>query len=557
MKKLLVLGLVALLTFGCAPQPTQSVVLTPVLSFNNSGKSLRIVGSPPLEVLMPAISEFNKKSGSNVQLVTKPTIEISNILKEGAKDIDAVAPSTEQWISMAGANLLVPQTDVFFKSPIVVAVRKSKAEELKLVNRNDVTVREFHGHVAQKRLTFAMPQPSLSGVGSTAHIAFIDALKGRSGVQTKSDLQNQDLRKALQELYQGVERSSADSKTLVDQVRANPDQFQAFINYEAFVLQINEQLVKDQKEPYVLVYLIDGMASAEFPLGLVERGDEAKRQLMQEFKTYLRTEEVQKQIHEKGWRTGLYGLVLEDKPPVIFNSLWGVQKNPVGSLQYPNVEVLKEAIFLYQTLFRRGSLRIYVADHSGSMNDSHTDQASGKTVKRIDALRSSFASLVNPDLAAQYNLLPTDNDVTIVVPFCQGIPRNQWRVENFTVVGRDKNQINTLLGRVNSLTLCGGTDLFDGLDEAVRVLVARGIGDLSPSIILLTDGERTGGLDEGSFIRNYKSANFKIRVPIYAILFGNARSSDVANAIKESGGAWWDARTTDLPTITRRVAAQN
>ena len=110
---------------------------------------------------------------------------------------------------------------------------------------------------------------------------------------------------------------------------------------------------------------------------------------------------------------------------------------------------------------------------------------------------------------------------------------------------------------MNSLTLCGGTDLFDGLDEAVRVLVARGIGDLSPSIILLTDGERTGGLDEGSFIRNYKSANFKIRVPIYAILFGNARSSDVANAIKESGGAWWDARTTDLPTITRRVAAQN
>ena len=68
---------------------------------------------------------------------------------------------------------------------------------------------------------------------------------------------------------------------------ANYDNYDAMVNYEAVIIETDQQLVSQGKEPLYVVYPEDGLALADSPLGYVDKGDAAKEKLFTDLQQYL------------------------------------------------------------------------------------------------------------------------------------------------------------------------------------------------------------------------------------------------------------------------------
>lgn len=524
--------------------------------FSNTGNALRILGSPPFEVLRPAIERFNKENKANVQLETVPSIEIKDAVENGAKDIDVVAPSDSRWIDMANESGLVKYDQSTFQSPIVLAVAKSKAQELNIVGR-EATIKDFVSWVSTGKIRLAMPSGTQSNVGMAAMVAFISGLKNHPGVYLSSDLQDQTVRASLRQIFSVVDRSSSRSDQLKDQFVTNYPAFTGMINYEAYALQANLRLVEAKKEPLHLVYLTDATAIAEFPFGLVDRGDKSKQELYKKFLDFLKSDQVQKEIHEAGWRTGFLGATLEDNPPAIFDPSIGVKKEVPGSgLIFPNTKVLLETMVAYQTVFRRGTLFIWAIDFSGSMQTNYQDK-SGKTVKRVDALKAAMKTILDPSEAAKASIQRSQDDVTVVVPFCADVIYKDGEEKSWTVKGNNPQELLALLRKVDQQNNCGATAIYSASIRSIEIAKKYDLTVLSPAIVLMTDGQ-----NECAPCKTYDDlvrllANpANTGIPIYTVLFGDAVPLQLQNIAKSSKGEYWDGRT-DLSVVFRRVVGQS
>src|SRR5262245_16834387 len=100
-------------------------------------------------------------------------------------------------------------------------------------------------------------------------------------------------------------------------------------------------------------------------------------------------------------------MTLEAADRRVFNPEWGVDvQRLVAPIPMPSGEVIREALILFQTAFRKPSLTAYMLDFSGSMRGTGEQQVK-------DAMRT----LLDPDIASQYLLQPSARDVSIVIFF--------------------------------------------------------------------------------------------------------------------------------------------
>ncbi|MGN0574807.1 MAG: VWA domain-containing protein, partial [Ruminococcus sp.] len=165
-------------------------------------------------------------------------------------------------------------------------------------------------------------------------------------------------------LLSGMDRSSGSSEWLKDMFLAG--NYDAMVNYECLIIDADKELVSQGKEPLYAVYPYDGLSIADSPLGYVDHGSENKQKAFLAVQEYLLFEDVQNEIQKTGRRTGFEGVSEENKD--IFNPDWGIDTQRILSpVTMPSEQVLKKALNLYQTEFRKPSLNVYCLDFSGSM----------------------------------------------------------------------------------------------------------------------------------------------------------------------------------------------
>jgi Ca-activated chloride channel homolog len=306
-----------------------------------------------------------------------------------------------------------------------------------------------------------------------------------------------------------VDRSSGSSGWLKDSLVANPTAFDAMINYESLVIEANVDLVKQGKEPLYIIYPANGMAVADSPLGLINKGDAAKEAAFLSLQAYLLAPEAQSKLSALGRRAGLIGLSAEGADPAVWNPAWGVDlARDIAPLPTPESAVIAEALALYQSELRKPSLTIWVLDVSGSMEGAPLAQ-----------LKSAMALLLDPNAAAVNLLQPSRRDVTIILPF------NHASLDPTIVTGATPADMAAALARVNGLQADGGTDVYGAIGTAIDLLQPYAddgtLGDYLPAIVAMTDGASDVGNRDWMLAR-LRDSGFGADIPIHSIAFGSA-----------------------------------
>lgn len=484
--------------------------------------------------LAPIIQKFAEDNGFHVVFQYEGSIDIMLGLQNNPDKYDAVWPASGIWITMGDTAKKVKYTQTILTSPVVFGIKKSLAEKLGFVGKA-VKVSDILEAIRGGKLNFIMTSASQSNSGASAYIGFLYALLGNPEYITKDDLHKPELKTKIRDLLSGVNRTSGSSGWLKDlYLKGNYD---AMVNYEALIIETNQQLIKDGKEPLYLVYPTDGLVIADSQLGYINNGDQKKEAFFKKLQAYLLTDQVQNELLKMGRRTGFAG-ELQNAPKDVFNPEWGIDVNKILSpIKMPKADVIFEAINLYQTAFRKPSLTVFCLDYSGSMDGEGLNQ-----------LKSAMQILLGENESKKYLLQTADDDKIIVIPFSDSC-LDFWEVD-----GNKKEDLDSLLFRIQNFPAKGATDIYTPVMRGLETIKALDSGKYSPAVILMTDGKSNHGRKFSDFDIYWKNQHQDI--PVFAITFADASEDQLKQITDLSRGTIFDGKK-DLVTAFRKAKGYN
>lgn len=475
---------------------------------------LAIVSGSENRGLEPIVQEWGRREGVEVDVTYMGSVDISRELAKGAEGaFDAVWPAHSLWIELGDDARLVKHRESILRSPVVLGLRRAIAEDLGWIGRDDVTVQMIRQAAEEGAFRLAMTSATQSNSGASAYLGFLYALAGDPDVLTLDHLADPGLQADVRALLAQVDRSSGSSGWLKDAVVANPDAYDAMFNYEAMVLEADAALTAAGQEPLYIVYPANGLAVADSPLGLVDKGDAAVEEAFLALQAHLLAPETQRTLIEAGRRAGLIGMT-GGGGAAIWNPDWGVDLDrAIVPVPTPASEVIREALRLYQTELRKPSLTVWVLDTSGSME--------GEPLRQ---LKAAMDLLLDPEAAALNLLQPSPRDVTIILPF------SNTTQAPLVLTGATDDDLARARAYVDALEAGGGTDLYYAIAQAMELLEPYAqegtLFDYLPAIVAMTDG--------ASDVRNreplfdwMKGLSYGRDVPIHAIAFGEADAAQL------------------------------
>ena len=493
-------------------------------------QTLRIVSGSENKELEPILEEYADEEDIRIEMSYKGSLDIMRLLEEEDISYDAVWPASSLWLTVGDIDHRIKHAESISITPVVFGIRRGLAEELGFVGR-EVSVRDILSAIEAGKLKFCMTSATQSNSGASAYIGFLYALLGNPEMITMEDLQSEELKTQVRELLYGVDRSSGSSDWLKDMFLEGD--FDAMVNYECLMIQTNEVLEDRGEEPLYVVYPYDGLSLADSPLGYVDQGEEEKEELFLGLQEYLLSEETQDAIQRTGRRTGYTGI--SERNREIFREEWGLQPDRVLSpIRMPETEVLFECLNLYQTELRKPSLSVYCLDYSGSMSGRGNRQ-----------LVEAMEQLLIQENAAKNFLQASQDEVNILIPF------NSEPIDVFMAAGNG-SELEGLYERVEEQTPGGGTNMYSAIVEGLDLLYSFDLSDYTPAIILLTDGQSGGSIDD---IEPYYS-DLGVSIPIFSIMFGDADESQLEELAEYSNARVFDGRE-NLTEASRSVKGYN
>ncbi|WP_346705815.1 substrate-binding domain-containing protein [Merdimonas faecis] len=495
------------------------------------GGRIRILSGSENQELEDIINACSEATGVDIQMEYKGSVDIMRELENGAPDYDAVWPASSIWVSMGDTGHLIKHSQSISMTPVVFGIRESLAEKLGFVGEK-VSVNDILTAIRDGEMSFCMTSATQSNSGASAYIGFLYALLGKQEGLTAEDLQKPDLQADIRELLSGVERSSGSSDWLKDMFLEGD--YDAMVNYECLIIDANQQLEEEGKEPLYVVYPYDGLSIADSPLGYVDHGDEEKEEAFLAVQEYLLSDKAQAEIEATGRRINAGGVSKENQD--VFNRDWGIDTERILSpIQMPEAAVLTEALNIYQTSFKKPSLNIYCLDFSGSMSGTGEEQ-----------LKEAMAQILLQENARKNFLQANAGEVNEVVFFDDTILDVQAAADDSDEALAELNQ------KVADFQIAGGTDIYRAAAEALEIASGYDLTNYTPAIILMTDGRS-----------NYNYSNFEEvwnryeeDIPIFSITFGDADPSQLEELAKISGGRVFDG-TKDLTAAFRSVKGYN
>ena len=513
--------------------------------------TLKIASGSENREAAAAIQKAVDESGVAVHIDYMGSLDIMAQLKDGGGSYDAVWPASSIWISLGDEQHLVKDEQSTSTTPVVFGVAKKKAVELGWADESgatkDVSTKDVLDAVSAGKLTFAMTSATQSNSGASAYLAFLQALKGDEAALSAADLQNAQLTDQVKSLLSGVNRSSGSSDWLKDMVVANPDAYNAMVNYESLVIAANKQLEEDGKDPLVAIYPTDGIAVSDSPLGYIDRGQGSDVQsAFQAFQKALAGKDAKLLLERAGRRTGLGGVVQNKDDSQVkdsFRSEWGIRTDAssLKAVPMPSADVIRQALDLYQSALRKPSWTIWVVDYSGSM------QGEGKK-----GVVAGLKAALDPTESAKSMIQPTADDVNVLIPF------SSVAKAPLLLMGSDTQGI---IDEAEQQDAAGGTNIYDGLRSALDALPQNmDLGsdhkadDYTVAIVLMTDGVSDTS-DRDALLKEYGERGHG--VPIYSIMFGDADPSQLDELAKQTDAKVFDGRKGDLASVFRQVKGYN
>lgn len=463
------------------------------------------------------IVKYGKKNNIKIKFEYAEDLDAVSLINNGG-NYDAIWASNSLWLYQVEKYSITNSKSISI-NPVVMAIKKSKAEELGFVGR-DITNEELIEVIKNGNLKYVMSSPVKTNSGASSYLGFLNNLAGSPEVLKSEMLQDETLKTNMVGLFSGVERVSG-TDTFLEDMFLNSTDYEAVIAAETSLIRINQELVKENKEPLYLIYPTDGVAISDSPFAYIDR-DQEKEDKFEIIQQYLLSETMQKTLEDNGRRTW-YGGVNDNANQEVFNKDWGIDTTKYLIPQkYPSKKVITEATILYIEEFRKPSHTVFLLDYSGSMYGDGNNE-----------LVSAMKYILNYEEASNEYIQFSNKDKITVIQFTDQI-ENIWQTP-------DGKNTQTLINNIEYAGVGGGTDIYTASIKGLNILSEES-EEYTKTIILMTDGQSIDNYYE--LYNEYKNNN--LAIPIYSIMFGDASSEQLNDIANLTNAKVFDGRTNLL-----------
>ena len=483
-----------------------------------SKDTFRIISSTSTSAMDDEITKYGKKNGIKIEIEHYGDLEIVDILNNNSKDYDAVWISNSIWLYMLDNTNLTTDSKSIVIDPVVMAIQKSKAQELGFINK-EVYNKDILEAIKQGKLKYVMSSVTQTNTGATTYLSFLNSLAGSPEILTEQMLKEEKLQKDLTDFFKGVERVSGNEDYLTEMYLKGD--YNAMINYESSLIELNKKLKEEGKEQLYLIYPIDGVAINDMPFAYINNNskDTKTKEQFETIQSYLRSDEIIKKLETLGYRSW-YGGTKKDVDQNTFNKEWGIDTTKyLKDMKYPSKKVITEAINLYIEKFRKPTHVIFCLDISGSMSG-----------EGLEELKDAMNYILDYKTASNDKLQFSDTDKITIITFNSGIEKKYD-----TKYG---NNTKDVIKDINELKASGGTNIYEPSIEALKILQNE-TDEYTKTIILMTDGESNNGKYK-DLEKYYKNNNSNI--PIYSITFGSSSESQLQAIADLTNGKIFDGK---------------
>ncbi len=485
-----------------------------------SGSDFKIIASTSTKAMDNELIEYGKKNGINVQIDHYGDLEIVDLLNDNSNNYDAVWISNSIWLYMLNNSYLTTDSKSIVIDPVVMAVEKSKAEELGFVDK-DVYNKDILEAIRSGKLNYVMSSVTKTNTGATTYLSFLNSLAGSPEIMTQDMLKDEKLITDLKDFFKGVERVSGDEDYLTTMYLKGD--YNAMINYESSLIALNKKLESQNKEPLYLIYPKDGVAINDMPFAYINNDstDTVKKEKFVKLQSFLRSDEAIKKMEKLGYRSW-YGGTKEKTDAKTFNKNWGIDTSIyLKDMKYPSKKVITEAINLYIEKLRKPTHVAFCLDVSGSMY--------GEGLKE---LKEAMEYILDYEKASQDKLQFSDTDKISVITFNSGVNKIYD-----TKFGKETDEV---IKNIDELVASGGTNIYSPSIEALKILDKDDSSDYTKTVILMTDGQSNSGSYRE--LASYYNKN-KSTVPIYSITFGYSSEYQLEQIASLTNGKVFDGKT--------------
>lgn len=496
-----------------------------------SNNTFKLISSTENKDIENELKKFAKNEGINLEIDYAGTIDIMQKLNKG-EEYDAVWASNSIWLYMLDSTKVKTSNSKSTSiNPVVFGITKQKAEELGFVNK-DIYTKDIVDAIKNGKLKFSMSNPTQTNTGATAYLGLLTTLAGNPEVLRENNLEDENLKNDLTSLFTGLERSSG-SEDFLEELFLKGN-YEAVVTYEFSIINMNKKLVAQGKDPLYILYPVDGVSISDSPLAYIKQGNGEKEEVFKKLQSYVLSDEGQKILASNGRRTW-YGGVKSDVDQTIFNKDWGIDTTKyIVPLKYPNTEIIKKALSMYQTELRKPVHTVFCLDYSGSMSG-----------KGYTQLKEAMDYILDEQKASQDMLQFASKDKITIIPF-NGKVIDVWNTDN---------GVNTkeLIEKISTLKPSGSTNIYDTSKTALEELKNDDLNTYNVSVILMTDGMSNVG-SYAEFSEYYNRLGKSI--PVYSIMFGDAYEYQLDEIAQITNAKIFDGKT-DLLQAFKEVRGYN
>lgn len=476
-------------------------------------KVFRILASTSTEKMDDNIIKYASKNGIKVEIDHYGDLEMVDMLNDDSSNYDAVWISNSLWLYTLSNSYLVTDSKSIVIDPVVMGITKSKAKELGFVDK-EIYNKDLLNAIKDGKLKYIMASVTKTNTGATSYLSFLNSLAGSPEVLTEKMLDDENLRKDLKSFFKGVERVSGDEEYLSEMFKNG--NYNAMISYESSLIELNQELVKNGKEPLYLIYPVDGVAINDMPFAYINNDSDntKKKEEFNKIQSYLRSDDAIKIMEDYGYRSW-YGGINNKVDKKVFNPDWGIDTTKyLKDMKYPSKAVISKAINLYIESLRKPTHVVFCLDVSGSMYG-----------EGLDELKEAMNYILDYETASKDNLQFSSEDKINIIAFdskVQSVSKTSFG-----------NQTDEVIKEVNKLRAYGGTNIYDPSIEALKILKESDSNDYTKTVILMTDGRSNAGYYAN--LKKYYDSN-KETTPIYSITFGDAYEKELSRLATLSNG---------------------
>ncbi|GAA3218522.1 substrate-binding domain-containing protein [Actinocorallia longicatena] len=483
--------------------------------------TLRVLAGSELADLRPILEQAKEATGVSVQLDFAGTLDGVQQVASGraSATYEAVWFSSNRYLGLHPGAQVGTATPIM-KSPVVLGVRPEVAQRLGWTTERP-TWAKIAEAAARRDFTYGMTSPAASNSGFSALVGIATALN------PGSDLDPAGIERVapkLKEFFGAQTLTAGSSGWLTDAFVRHGAEVDGLVNYESVLLSLNAS--GKLQQPLTLVYPADGVVTADYPLTLLGSAPSHARDSYAKLTAYLLKPEVQQRIADTVHRRPVTA-------GVAFAGEQGLKELPFpGALQ--TVDKLIAAFF---DRLRRPARTLYVVDVSGSM-----------TGQRIKDLKAALVSLTGADDKG-FERFHNREQVTLI-PFSSKTAPPQ--VFTIPETGPEPELLK-IRSFAQGLNASGGTAIYDSLTTAFGIARQQTAKDPDrfTSIVLMTDGENANGMRFPEFESRYPS--LAKGVPVFPILFGEAKEDEMNELARLTGGTAFDARKQPLETVFKEI----